>query len=200
MLQKYFIFILFFVFISAPTVGDTGENKGIHFLTGKKQNSRVMVVIYSKETSRFFFDITREGNLNTLNLIESILIKKGFNLVDAGQVRRKKELEAFLFNGNPQMAVKLAKDFGADILIEGEVKRAFLYRKNLYGRRMSFFTNNIRLKALETGTCKILFSGYKTRPPSGSAAMLPLEEAAEELTDEMIEGIVGQRVGMSISK
>ncbi|MBL0702086.1 MAG: hypothetical protein JJV91_01245 [Desulfosarcina sp.] len=77
-------------------------------------------------------------------------------------------------------------------MIEGEVKRAFLYSKRLYGRSMDFFTNDIRLKALETDTCKILFSGYKTRPPSGSAAMLPMEEAVEELTDEMIEGILKQ--------
>lgn len=166
--------------------------RAIGLLINKKQNPRVMVILYSKKTGSSFFDIVEEGNLNALNLIESIFMEKGFKLVDAGQIRHKKKLEAFLLSGKFQMAGKLAKDFGAEVLIEGEVKRTFLYSKKLYGRSMDFFTNDIRLKALETDTCKILFSGYKTRPPSGSAAMLPMEEAVEELTDEMIEGILMQ--------
>lgn len=166
--------------------------QSIGLLIRKKRNPRVMVVIYSTEMSSSFPGVSLEGSRNVENQVESSLIGKGFPLVDADQVRRKKKLETLLLKGEPSRASKMAKDFGAEILIQGEVRRTFIDERQIFGRPTRFFSNEIRLKALETDTGKVLFSGYRTRPPTGADAQLPLEEATSELIEEMVAGILEQ--------
>lgn len=170
----------------------SGDLESIGLLIRKKQNPRVMVVVYSRETITSPLGVEMEGNRNVENQIESALLQKGFQLVDAGQVTRKKELEGLLLQGDPTRAGKMARDFGAEVLVEGEVRRTFVDVRQVYGQSIRFFSNEVRLKALETDTAKILYSGYKTRPPSGAGAFLPLEEATGELIDEMMAGILEQ--------
>lgn len=169
-----------------------GDLESIGLLIRKKQNPRVMVIIHSGEINSSFPGVALEGNRNAENQIENSLIGKGFKLIDAGQAGRKKQLEILLLKGDPSRAGKIAKDFGAEILVEGDVRRTFVSRRQVFGRSTRFFSNEIRIKAFETDTAKILFSGYKTRPPSGAAALMPLEEVTSELTDEMISGILQQ--------
>ncbi len=166
--------------------------QSIGLLIRKKQNPRVMVVIYSREMNSSWIGVALEGNRNAENQVESSLIEKGFQLVDAGQVQRKKQLETLLLKGDPSKAGKIARDFGAEILVQGEVRRTFVDQRPIFGRATRFFSNEIRLKALETDTGKVLFSGYKTRPASGAEALLPLQEATSELAEEMIAGILKQ--------
>jgi len=166
--------------------------QSIGLLIRKKQNPRVMVVIYSREMNSSWIGVALEGNRNAENQVESSLIEKGFQLVDAGQVQRKKQLETLLLKGDPSKAGKIARDFGAEILVQGEVRRTFVDQRPIFGRATRFFSNEIRLKALETDTGKVLFSGYKTRPASGAEALLPLQEATSELAEEMITGILKQ--------
>ncbi len=150
-----------------------------------KPKPKVMVVIYSTEVSSTFLGVAMEGNRNTENQIENCLISEGFQLVDAGQMRRKKELESLLMKEDASLAGKIAKDFGADILVQGDVRRTFVDVRKIFGTPTRFFSNEIRIKAFRTDTGKILFSGYRTRPPSGAGALLPLEDAANELCQEM---------------
>ena len=166
--------------------------QSIGLLIRKKQNPRVMVVIYSREMNSSWIGVALEGNRNAENQVESSLIERGFQLVDAGQVNRKKQLETLLLKGDPSRANKIARDYGAEILVQGEVRRTFVDQRSIFGRPTRFFSNEIRLKALETDTGKILFSGYKTRPASGAEALIPLQDATSELADEMIEGILTQ--------
>jgi len=91
------------------------ELESIGLLIRKKQNPRVMVVVYSKELHSPYWGVVQEGNRNAENQIESKFMAKGFQVVDAGQVKRKKELETLLLQGDPSMASKMAKDFGAEI-------------------------------------------------------------------------------------
>jgi hypothetical protein len=169
-----------------------GDLESIGLLLQKKQNPRVMVVVYSREVDSSFMGVSLEGNRHVENQAESAFLAKGFQLVDAGQVQRKKELEAILLTGDPSRAGRMAGDFGAEILVEGEVRRSFVDERKIFGRSTRFFTNEVRFKALETDTAKVLFSGYRTRPPSGAGALLPLEEATSDLIDEMVAGILEQ--------
>jgi hypothetical protein len=170
----------------------SGDLESIGLLIRKKENPRVMVVAYSRETNTSPLGVELEGNRNVENQIESALLQKGFQLVDAGQVNRKKQLEGLLLKGDPTRAGKMARDFGAEVLVEAEVRRTFAGERQVYGRNIRFFSNEVRVKALETDTAKILYSGYKTRPASGAEAFLPLEEATSELIDEMTAGILEQ--------
>ena len=166
--------------------------QSIGLVIRRKQNPRVMVVVYSREMDSSFTGVDLEGNRNVENQIESALMQKGFQIVDAGQVNRKKQLEAILLQGDPSRAGKVAKDFGAEILVQGEVRRSFVNETMVYGRKTRFFSNEVRLKGLETDTAKVLYSGFRTRPPSGASALVPLEEASSELVNEMMVRILDQ--------
>ncbi|NTV12528.1 MAG: hypothetical protein HGA96_01120 [Desulfobulbaceae bacterium] len=166
--------------------------EAIGLILSKKENPRVMVIVHSKETSGSFIPVAMEGNRSTENQLEKILLGKGFRLVDAAQTQRKKELEGLLLAGDPSRAAIRAKDFGAEILIDADVRRTFTDQRQVMGRSMRFFTNEIRLKALETDTAKILYSGYETKPASGEEALQPLESATNKLAKEMVSGILEQ--------
>jgi len=168
------------------------ELEAIGLIIRKKENPRVMVVVHSRETNSAYLGVEQEGNSSSENQLEKILMAKGFRLVDAGQTRRKQELEGFLLAGDPSRAGRLAKDFGAEILIEAEVRRAYVDERQVMGRSMRFFTNEISLKALETDTARILYSGYDSRPASGADALAPLEESTGKLAREMVAGIMEQ--------
>jgi len=165
-----------------------------------KPKPKVMVVIYSTEVSSSFLGVAMEGNRNTENQIENCLISEGFQLVDAGQINRKKELESLLMKEDASMAGKIAKDFGADILVQGDVRRTFVDVRKILGKPTRFFSNEIRIKAFRTDTGKILFSGYRTRPPSGAGAFLPLEDAANELCQEMTDKMLREGKGKDLTE
>lgn len=166
--------------------------EAIGLILSKKENPRVMVIAHSRETKGGFLPVAMEGNRSTENQLEKILLGKGFRLVDAAQTQRKKDLEAILLGDDPARAAALAKDFGAEILIEADVRRSFTDQRQVMGRSMRFFTNEIRLKALETDTAKILYSGYETKPASGEEALQPLESATSKLAKEMVAAILDQ--------
>jgi len=167
--------------------GDDASDEALRIK--KKGNPRVMVVFYSREVDSSFWGFSVEGNLQVENQVENGLLSKGFQLVDALQAERKKELESLLLRGDPNRSNKLAKDFGAEVLVQGEVRRSFTEERLVFGRLTRFFSNEVRLKALETDTGRVLYSGYRTRPPSGLGTTLPIEDATSEMIDEMAAGI-----------
>ncbi len=171
-------------------LGDDLESIGL--LIRKKRNPRVMVVLHSREIASSWFEYVRDGNRNLENRIESALMRKGFKVVDAGQVARKKKVEVALSGNDYSSAAKIAKDFGAEVLISGDVRRTYVNSRHLYGRNVKFYSNEIRLKAIEADTARVLYSGSGTKPASAIDYLEPLEEASSELTGEMISGILDQ--------
>lgn len=172
-------------------MGKLGDDlQSIGLLIRKKRNPRVMVVVYSKEINSKFLGVGLDGTRNVENQMEGGLKEMGFQLVDADQTMRNKEVETLFLEADPSSASKISRDLGAEILINGEVRRTFVGERQVLGRPTRFFSNEIRVKALETDSGKVLFSGYKTRPPSGAGALLPLEDATSELIDEMAAGIL----------
>jgi len=154
-----------------------------------KAKVKVMVAIYSIEIDTTFLGVAAEGNRNAENQIENRLLENGFEVIDTGQFTRKKVIEASLMKGDPLEANRIANDFGAQILIHGEVRRSFVGVRQVLGRPTRFFSNEVRLKAFETKTGQVLFSGYETRPPSGSGAAIPLEDATTDLCNKLIPAI-----------
>ena len=154
-----------------------------------KAKVKVMVAIYSIEIDTTFLGVAAEGNRNAENQIESRLLENGFEVIDTGQFTRKKMIEASLMKDDPLEANRIANDFGAQILIHGEVRRSYVGVRQVLDRPTRFFSNEIRLKAFKTQTGQVLFSGYETRPPSGSGAAIPLEDATADLCNKLIPAI-----------
>ncbi len=166
--------------------------EAIGLLIKKKDNPRVMVVLYSTESGVFWFEYVREGNRSIEKQIESSLMRRGFEIVDEELVSRQKQIEAALSQNDVSGAVSVAKDFGAEVLITGKVRRMFVNSRRLYGRDVRFYSNEIQVKAMETDSAKVLYSGARNKPPSAINHMGPLEEASSELTKEMIAGILNK--------
>ena len=169
------------------------ELAAIGIIMKKKLNPRVMVIVRSRADSRDFPGFDQEGSRSAENLIESMMLAKGFRLVDAGQTARKRRLAAMLAGrGSANAAAKMAKDFGAEILVDVEVKRQFIDNRNILGRSMPFFTNDVRMKAIETDSARLLYSGFKTSPPSGGNATGIVETSARKLASEMMNAVLNQ--------
>jgi hypothetical protein len=174
-------------------MGKLGDDlQSIGLLIRKKRNPRVMVIVYSKEINSEFLGVGLDGTRNVENQMESGLKEVGFQLVDADQVLRNKEMETLSLEGDPSSARRISRDLGAEILIKAEVRRTFVGERKVLGRPTRFFSNEIRAKALECDSGRVIFSGYKTRPPSGAGALLPIEDATSELIEEMVAGVLGQ--------
>ena len=163
----------------------SGDLQSIGLLMEKKRYPRTAVLVYSKEIDTTFPAISMEGNNSVENWVENGLLQEGFLLVDLAQVGYKKELETSLSAGDPNKAAKIAKNFGAEVLVAGEVRRSYVGDRQVMGRNMRFFTNEVRLKAIETDTTRVLYSGARTKPASGGETFALLETATEELLDEM---------------
>lgn len=125
----------------------------IDLIVRKKQNLRIMVVIYSREVDSSLLGVALEGNRNVENQLESMLLESGFQLVDADQGRHKRQLETSLLKGDPSEARRTAS------------KAFFREGASNRGQIHAVFSTEIRLKALETDTAKVLYSGYRARPP-----------------------------------
>ncbi|MCP4576222.1 MAG: hypothetical protein GY846_08065 [Deltaproteobacteria bacterium] len=195
-MRSFLCFISFMAFFSPLTWGTfAGENEGDRSSSSEARAAvsptkiTVMVAIYSIEIDTTFLGVAAEGNRNTENEIESRLLENGFEVIDTEQFTRKKVIEASLMKGDPLEANRIANDFGAQVLIHGEVRRSYVGIRQVLERPTRFFSNEIRLKAFETKTGQVLFSGYETRPPSGLGAAIPLEDATADLCNNLITAI-----------
>jgi hypothetical protein len=164
--------------------------EAIGLLIRKKRNPRVMVIIYGRETSEGVWRLEREGSRRAENQIEQMLKEKGFQLVDAGQVARKQQLTQLMVDGQSSQAAQIASNLGAEIIFEGEVRRQFLNRRVVFGRAMNFYNNEVRLKALETDTARVLYSGEQTGTPTGGANLEAIDEMVAEVAEEVIAGML----------
>jgi hypothetical protein len=166
--------------------------QSIGLLMRKKRNPRVMVIVYSREVSGHIFEATREGNRTIENRIESVMASRGFQIVDAGLMKRKMRVQEALMGGDVRSAGRTARDLGAEVLVIGDIRREYVDTRRMYGMNVRFYSNEIRLKAIETDTARVLYSGSAERPPSGVDYMEPLQEAASELVEQMISGILNR--------
>ncbi|MFP4085848.1 MAG: hypothetical protein ACLFUL_03565 [Desulfobacteraceae bacterium] len=151
---------------------------------------RVLVVMQSAEVDTTLLPIVVEGNRSAENQIEQALLRNGFQVIDLEQVQRKRQLNRILLQNDPSAVGKLAGDLGADVVIHGQVRRTFVAMRQVMGRPTRFFSNEIRLKASDTRSGAVIYSGFETRPPSGAGATLPLENACQALLRPMMHALL----------
>ncbi len=160
----------------------------IGLLMQRKQVPRLMVLVGSRKEGEIIFFRPEESVNSVRNIVEQGFIKKKFLLVDLNQVARKRDFERTLAAGNQSKIANLAKDAGAEVLVIGEAVRNFERFVKLYGSSYKFYRSEVQLRAIETGTGRVLFSG--TKEGASSATLEPLREAAEALTAEVIEAVL----------
>ena len=168
------------------TVELVDDLDSIGLLISKKQHPRVMVVLDSRQIDFF----TQEGSRNIANKIESDLMQKGFDIVDASQVSHKNQIEVALFEQGYAQAGQIALGFGAEVLITGTVRREFANVRQVYGTNIQFYSNEMQLKAFETHSARVLYSGFRSRPSTAIDYLGPLEAASSELIEEMVANIL----------
>ena len=184
---------LLFLFSLAFSEASTAESSGPAAEAESKATSiplRVMVVMQSAEVDTTLLPIVVEGNRSAENQIEQALLRNGFQVIDLEQVQRKRQLNRILLQNDPSAVGKLAGDLGADVVIHGQVRRTFVAMRQVMERPTRFFSNEIRLKASDTRSGAVIYSGFETRPPSGAGATLPLENACQALLRPMMHALL----------
>lgn len=184
---------LLFLFSPAFSEASAAESSGPAAEAESKATSiplRVMVVMQSAEVDTTLLPIVVEGNRSAENQIEQALLRNGFQVIDLEQVQRKRQLNRILAQNDPSAVGKLAGDLGADVVIHGQVRRTFVAMRQVMERPTRFFSNEIRLKASDTRSGAVIYSGFETRPPSGAGATLPLENACQALLRPMMHALL----------
>ncbi len=154
---------------------------------------RVMVIVQAVETDISYIPIIIEAGRSVENYIENTLAGQGFTLVDATQLTALKEAEAAVRTRDAFQIATAANTAGTEILVYGEVRREFVNYREIHGTTYRFFSNELNLKAVETKTGQIIYSGMKSKNPSALEHTALLEEAAGELVSEMVPALSKQR-------
>ncbi len=168
------------------TVELVDDLDSIGLLINKKQHPRVMVVLNSRQIDFF----TQAGSGNIENQIEAHLLQKGFDIVDANQVSLKKQVEVALLGQEFSQASQIAKDFGAEVLIACTVRREFANVREVYGTNVQFYSNEIQLKAFETHSARVLYSGFRNPSPTAIDHLGLLKAASLEMIEELVANIL----------
>ncbi|MFW6099551.1 MAG: hypothetical protein ACOC79_03545, partial [Thermodesulfobacteriota bacterium] len=191
---RLFLFLaLLFLFSLAFSEASAAESSGPAAEAESRATSiplQVLVVMQSAEVDTTLLPIVVEGNRSAENQIEQALLRNGFQVIDLEQVQRKRQLNRILLQNDPSAVGKLAGDLGADVVIHGQVRRTFVAMRQVMGRPTRFFSNEIRLKASDTRSGAVVYSGFETRPPSGAGATLPLENACQALLRPMMHALL----------
>lgn len=149
----------------------------------------IMVMIQSVETDISYIPIMLEGSRSLENFIENELSRSGFELIDASQFSSIKKAEIAMSKRDASLIALSAKDFGAEVLVYGEVRREFVNIREIHGTLYRFFSNELNLKAVKTTSGEIIYSGMRTKNPSALENMELLQDAATELVTKMVPAL-----------
>lgn len=129
--------------------------------------------------------------------IENMLLKNGFQLVDRSQIKaiEQKNLASAVAEDNPARVQAIAKQFGAQIFITGEVNAAPPQKKTIYGRT-TFITeaeSNIKVFRSDTGQLMAAIPGRATRGAQNiarSAAKQALDSQGQFIAPRVTQDIL----------
>lgn len=161
------------------------ELAAIGLLMRRKQLPRLMVVVTAGGPvgaaleGKQYIDAVR-------NTVEEAFLEQGLRLVDYDRHARQQEIAGAL--GDRGRLAALARDAGAEVIAVVEATRRFDRNVSLYGSSYRFYRSNVRLRIVESGTGRLLYSG--TRDGESSATLDPLHAAAETLADAGAEALL----------
>jgi hypothetical protein len=129
--------------------------------------------------------------------IENRLLKNGFQLVDQSQIKaiQQKDLASAVAEDNPARVQAIAKQFGAQIFITGEVNAAPPQKKTIYGRT-TYITeaeSNIKVFRSDTGQLMSAIPGRATRGAQNiarSAAKQALDSQGQFIAPRVTQDIL----------
>ncbi len=127
-----------------------------------------------------------DGSKSAENIIERELKEKNFRVIDSGDTVAGK-VEKLYFRGDLREAGSEAREKGAEVIVFGEVRRNFVQRKKLYGRNYEFFSNELRIKAVNAYNGNILYSDAKKAEMSAEDVTEPVNKLAAKMTGDLIE-------------
>jgi len=163
-------------------------------LMQRKQMPRLMVVMDDRSHLSETL-LQRKQYVDSIrNIVESEFLQRKFPLVDHAQHVGQQQMAAA--TGDVETVVALAKDSGAEVVILTEANRYFVRSARVYGSTYEMYRSDVRIRAIETGTGKVIFS--ESRQDQESANLDPVYASAKELSVAAIEAIL-QKWSLDVS-
>ncbi len=132
------------------------------------------------------------------NMIEKLLVDKGFALVDKGQIEQLKQdqiRQATLDNDTAALK-RLATELGAQMYIVGNARASGPQLTDAYGTTLYMWETDVTLKAFWSETAAILFAENKVGDRSGSRTQGPpgakkaIEKSGQDLAKKCLQAIL----------
>ncbi len=134
------------------------------------------------------------------NKIESLLVEKGFELVDKNQLNqlKKNKLIQATLKGDTGAIKRLAGELGAQMFIVGNARGSGPQITNAYGAKLYMWETDVTLKAFWAETAQVLFAKSEVGTRSGSRTPGPpgckkaIAKAGDKLAKECLQAILAK--------
>ncbi len=164
------------------------EPEKFHGVSEAVAKPKIMVIVRAVETSFSIFHRETDVSISVENIIEAELKRNNFTLISPLQPAIQQLEDAYAKGDNTETG-RILRDAGVDVIIFGEVLRAFVDTRRIGGGNYRFFSNNVRFKAITADSGVVIYSGAKDKPPTAESYTEPLKDAAIELTKEFVKAI-----------
>ncbi|MCX6137218.1 MAG: hypothetical protein NTV54_06965, partial [Ignavibacteriales bacterium] len=142
--MKRFLSSLILLVVSLALTGT------LHVAVQAQDMPRVMVIVDEKIDDK---DVTAR---KVAGKIESILLEKGYRLVDKSQFENVRARDLALGDMNATKAKELGRRFGAELVIAGGAQAVFSEERDTYGSKSIQYTADGEVKLILTDVGEIL--------------------------------------------
>lgn len=170
--------------------------KALNIIKKEKGNPRIMVLFREMvdQLDQWNGGVI-QGSIAQIEM-EKVFLKKGFPLVDKGQMGAIKQRDVTLSYSDPAKAAALGQRFGAEVVIVGEASSDLVDHSRPYGTSVYFYQAQVSARAIKVDTATVMAvesveSDWRN-PGEGQgsgrleAARQSLRSAGSDLADKMI--------------
>jgi hypothetical protein len=159
--------------------------KAFEIIKRRKGNPRLMVIAKVTEKDNHWYSNPDANGIRSR--IESRLLRKKFKVVDIDQVRNIKRIEAAAAAGDSSQLKALVQQYGAEIIVTSNVSKTITRTTKLYGRKTTFFSLDLSMKAVIADTAQMIYSNSSQVKETGD--FTEIHENVTALAKEMVTAI-----------
>lgn len=155
------------------------EIAAIRRILEEKRMPRVMVAIGPRGK-----DAAREATA----AVEGALVSRGFRLIELAAGPAAEAVFAAISGDEMDRLAEAARTQGAELAVIGSASRTFERKVEVYGTKAKFHRSRVSLRAVETGSGQVLFSGSEEGIPTARTGAM--KEVARRAAEECIENVL----------
>ena len=154
-------------------------------LKQKRQNPRIMVLAVE------YIDGLEQPAGLTQSKLSEILLSKGFQVVDKGQMEMIKARDATLSFSDANKAAGLGRRYGAEIVILAEAKTSLLETSQAYGVSVFAYECSATARAIKTDTAELITSRTVNNTARGGGRVPTANKAITAAAKQIANTLMG---------